>query len=119
MSSALCPFTGFSNRRGNSHVQAEALPLQKTIRVAAGDHSREPPCSVEREYCPHGLSTPRRLICQSLGALFANSHDRTSFEAKPVNASNDKEDEERELEDRYSADHIQHRDAAPGSKDRI
>src|SRR5205823_840659 len=59
------------------------------------------------------------LVCQSLGALFANSHDRTSFEAKPVNASHDKEDKERELEDRYSADNIQHRNAAPGSKDQI
>src|SRR5205085_7916349 len=119
MSSALCPFTGFSNRRGNSHIQAEAEPLRDSFGVAAGDHSQEPPCSVERESCPHDLSTPRRLICQSLGALFANSHDRSSFEAKPVDASHDKEDEERELKDRYIADHVQHRDAAPGGENQI
>src|SRR5690242_11765779 len=60
-----------------------------------------------------------RSICQCFSALLANGHNRTPFEAKPVDGPDHKENEERELEDRYSADHIQYRDSAPGSKDRI
>src|SRR5205085_2748878 len=59
------------------------------------------------------------LVCQRLRPLFAACRDLASFEAEPVDASDDKEDEQRKLEDGNIADHIQYRDFGPGGEDQI
>ncbi len=59
------------------------------------------------------------LVCEGLRPLLTVSNDYAAFITEPVERPNDEKHNQRELEDRYIADDIQDRNAAPRSVDRV
>ncbi len=78
------------------------VPTYARFLPTPGSYLRQVPT------CARFLPTPGSylLVCQSLSLLFAIGNDTAPLEAEPVDGTNHKEDNQRELEDRYIAKHI-------------
>ncbi len=59
------------------------------------------------------------LICQRLSLFFAAGDHTAALEAEPVDATDDKEDNQRELKNWYIPNEIEHRDGGPGCEDQV
>ena len=80
-----------------------------------------PPRTINRGPTMNRGPTPFKidsvLICQRLSLFFAAGDHTAALEAEPVDGANNKENNQRELEDRYIANDIEHRNVSPGRED--